>query len=61
MQRHDGYAMLGLILVILLIVLLLGAMPTWGYSRGWGWGPGGIVMVLLVIFLVLWLTGTINV
>ncbi|MEW6254704.1 MAG: DUF3309 family protein [Pseudomonadota bacterium] len=45
------------ILIVLLILLLVGALPTWGYSRSWGYGPGGIVGVLLIIVLVLALTG----
>lgn len=49
--------MLGTILVVLLILMLLGAVPRWGYSRGWGYGPSGIVGVLLIVVLVLALTG----
>jgi hypothetical protein len=49
--------MLGTVLVILLILALVGAFPRWGYSRGWGYGPSGIVGVLLVVILVLALTG----
>ena len=49
--------MLGTILVVLLILMLLGAIPRWGYSRGWGYGPSGIVGVLLIVVLVLALTG----
>lgn len=48
------------ILIILLILLLLGGIgagPWWGYSRGWGWGPSGIIGVILVVFLILALTG----
>jgi hypothetical protein len=44
------------ILIVLLILLLLGALPTWGHSRNWGYGPSGglglIVLVLVVLFLV---------
>ena len=49
--------MLGTVLIILLILALVGAFPRWGYSRGWGYGPSGIVGVLLVVILVLALTG----
>jgi hypothetical protein len=49
--------MLGTILVVLLILMLLGAVPRWGYSRGWGYGPSGIVGVLLIVVIVLALTG----
>ena len=41
------------ILIIILILLLLGALPTWPYSRGWGYAPSGIVGVVVVIVLVL--------
>ncbi len=44
---------MGLILLILLIVLLLGAAPAWPYSRRWGYGPSGIVGLLLVVLIVL--------
>lgn len=51
--------MLGTILLIILILILIGAVPNWGYSRGWGYGPSGIVGVLLIIVIVLLLTGRI--
>jgi hypothetical protein len=50
---------LGTILLILLILLLIGAIPSWPHSRGWGYGPSGIVGVLLIIILVLFLAGRI--
>jgi hypothetical protein len=49
--------MLGTILVILLILMLIGAVPRWGYNSGWGYGPSGLVGVILIIVLVLALTG----
>jgi hypothetical protein len=46
--------MLGTILLIILILLLIGALPTWPYSRGWGYYPtGGIGLVLLIILILL--------
>jgi hypothetical protein len=48
---------LGLVLTIILILLLFGAFPTWGYSRGWGYGPSGLVGVILLIVIILALTG----
>jgi hypothetical protein len=46
--------MLGTILIILLILALLGSLPTWGYSGGWGYYPsGGVGLVLLVIVILL--------
>ena len=50
---------LGLILFILLIFILLGSLPTWGYSSGWGYGPSGIVGILVIILLILVITGRI--
>jgi hypothetical protein len=44
---------MGLILLIILVLLLLGAAPAWPYSRQWGYGPSGIVGLLLVVLLVL--------
>jgi hypothetical protein len=51
--------MLSTILVVVLILLLVGALPTWGYSNSWGYGPGGIVGLLLIIVIVLAVTGRI--
>jgi hypothetical protein len=49
--------MLGTILVIVLILLLLGALPTWGHSRSWGWGPSGLLGTLLLILIIALLVG----
>lgn len=48
---------LGTILVIILILLLIGAIPSWPYSRGWGYGPSGIPGVVFLIVLIMLLTG----
>ncbi|CAG0979874.1 MAG: DUF3309 domain-containing protein [Rhizobiaceae bacterium] len=48
---------LGTILIIILVLILLGAVPAWPYSRGWGYGPSGIVGIILVILLILVLMG----
>ncbi len=48
---------MGLILLIVLIVLLIGAMPTWPYSAGWGYHPSGVLLVLLLILVALILSG----
>ncbi|QDZ00065.1 DUF3309 family protein [Nitratireductor mangrovi] len=50
---------LGTILIIILILILLGAIPAWPYSRGWGYGPSGIVGVILLVLLILALLGRI--
>lgn len=49
--------MLGLILLIILILLLVGSFPVYPYSRKWGYGPGGVIGVLLVILIVMMLLG----
>jgi hypothetical protein len=49
--------MLWTIVIIVLVLALLGGLPTWGYSRSWGYGPSGILGLILVILLVLWLLG----
>ncbi len=49
--------MLSTILIVVLILVLIGALPTWPYSSGWGYGPGGIVGLILVVVLVLALMG----
>lgn len=51
--------MLSTILIIVLILLLVGALPTWPYSSGWGYGPGGLLGLVLVVLVVLALTGRI--
>jgi hypothetical protein len=51
--------MLGTILIILLILLLIGAIPTWPYSAGWGYSPMSILGVILVVILILVLLGKI--
>jgi len=49
----------GTILLIVLILLLLGAIPVWPYSRSWGYGPTGGIGLLVVVLLVLLLMGLI--
>ncbi|HZT36728.1 MAG TPA: DUF3309 family protein [Bryobacteraceae bacterium] len=49
--------MLGTILLIVLILLLLGALPAWPYSRGWGYYPSGIFGVVLLVIIILLLMG----
>ena len=48
---------MGTILLIILILLLIGALPTWGYSRGFGYFPSGILGVGLVVVLLVGLRG----
>jgi hypothetical protein len=52
-----GNTMLGTILIIILILLLIGALPTWPYSSGWGYYPGGGLGLLLITVIILALAG----
>ena len=51
--------MLGTILLIVLILMLIGALPSWPHSRNWGYYPSGISGVLLIVIIILLLTGRI--
>jgi hypothetical protein len=48
---------IGLILLIIVVLMLLGAIPAWPHSRGWGYGPSGGLGLVLIILLVLVLLG----
>jgi FtsH-binding integral membrane protein len=59
-QARKGVAqMLGTILIIFLVLALLGSLPTWGYSTGWGYYPSGGLGLLVLILVVLVLMGRI--
>lgn len=47
------------LLLIILIIVLLGALPTWPYSRGWGYFPSGILGVIVVILVIMLVMGRI--
>jgi len=47
------------VLLIVLVLALVGVIPTWPHSRGWGYGPGGIVGLLLIVLLIMLVTGRI--
>jgi hypothetical protein len=49
--------MLGTILIIVLILLVIGALPTWGHSRSWGYAPSGLLTVVVIVVIILALTG----
>jgi len=49
--------MLGTVLIVLLILFLIGALPTWGHSRNWGYAPSGGLGLVLLIVLILVLLG----
>jgi hypothetical protein len=50
---------MSLLLLILLVLLLVGALPTWGYSGNWGYGPSGTLGLILIIVLIFALMGRI--
>ena len=50
---------LGLILIVILILMLVGALPTWGHSRNWGYAPSGGLGLIVLIILILLLLGRI--
>lgn len=58
-DRFEMYPMLGTVLLIVLVLLLIGSLPTYPHSRKWGYGPSGVVGTLLVILLILLLLGAI--
>ncbi|WP_034991783.1 DUF3309 family protein [Beijerinckia mobilis] len=47
---------LSTLLLIILILLLIGAIPSWPYSRGWGYGPSGILGIVLIVLIIVLLT-----
>jgi hypothetical protein len=51
--------MLSTILIVILILIFIGAIPAWPHSRAWGYGPSGVVGLILVILLILLLLGKI--
>jgi len=51
--------MLGTVLIVILILVLIGALPTWGHSRNWGYGPSGILGVVAIIVIILLVMGRI--
>lgn len=50
---------LGTILLIVVVLMLVGAIPSWPHSKSWGYGPSGLLGVLLIVLLVLFLLGRI--
>jgi hypothetical protein len=48
---------MGLIVLIIIIILLVGVLPTWPHSQSWGYGPSGILGTILIIVLILFLLG----
>jgi hypothetical protein len=50
---------IGTILLIILILALIASLPTYGYSRGWGYGPSGVIGLIVVVLIILLLLGRI--
>jgi VIT1/CCC1 family predicted Fe2+/Mn2+ transporter len=48
---------IGTILLVILILVLIGAIPTWPHSRSWGYAPSGVVGTILIVVLILFLLG----
>jgi hypothetical protein len=63
MERDGGEppkgvrTMLSTILIVVLVLMVLGAIPAWPYSRGWGYFPSGLLGIVLLVFLILALAG----
>ena len=49
--------MLSTVLIVILILMLIGVVPAWPYNRAWGYGPSGVVGLILVILLIMLLLG----
>jgi hypothetical protein len=58
-QDERSCTMLGTLLIVILILALLGSLPTWGYSQGWGYYPSGGLGLVLLILVILLLMGRI--
>jgi hypothetical protein len=56
---HEEIPMLGTVLLVILVLMLVGALPTWNHSRSWGYAPSGVVGLLVVVLLIMLLTGNI--
>jgi asparagine N-glycosylation enzyme membrane subunit Stt3 len=55
-NNRKGVTMLGTVLLVILILLLIGALPTWPHSKEWGYGPSGgagLIVIILIVLLVL--------
>jgi hypothetical protein len=56
-ETKELFVSLGTILLIILILVLIGAFPSWPHSRSWGYGPSGILGIIVLVVIVLLLTG----
>ena len=58
-ECEGGREMLGTILIVVVVLMLFGALPRWGHSRSWGYGPSGGLGLVLLILVILLLLGRI--
>lgn len=56
-RKVKGWNAMSTILIVILILLLIGALPSWPYSAGWGYYPSGLLGLILIVILILALTG----
>jgi Protein of unknown function (DUF3309) len=59
LRKHREKSMLGIVLIVVLILVLIGALPTWPHSRSWGYYPSSGIGLLFVIIIILLLMGRI--
>jgi hypothetical protein len=57
--KEGAMSTIGIVLLIVLILILLGAVPTWPYSRSWGYIPSGFIGILLIVLIILLIAGKI--
>jgi hypothetical protein len=55
--KQLGMTTLGIFLLIIVVLLLFGALPTWPYAHSWGYAPSGILTILLIVVVVLLIAG----
>ena len=58
-SEHELAMSIGTILLVLLILMLLGAIPTWPHSKSWGYGPSGLIGTVALVVLILFVLGRI--
>jgi Kef-type K+ transport system membrane component KefB len=56
-RQHAEAIMSSTVLIVILVIILVGALPTWGHSRNWGYAPSGLLGTVLIVLLVLALMG----
>ena len=56
-QPKEQPMSVSMILLIVLILILIGSVPAWPYSRSWGYGPSGVVGAIVLVLVILWLMG----